>query len=96
MPTAPTTDIKGFVKTLNKPKGKPRVRIKPIREFGLCWSDGNIEIRKGLRAKCHLNTLIHELLHHYNPLWTEKKVRQVAQHMAQIIWGHRYRRLEKA
>ena len=97
MPTAPTTATKGLVplRELNKRKGKPRIRHTRMRDFGCCWSDGQIEIRKGLRSKCHLDTLIHELLHHYNPLWTEKKVRQVAKHFTQILWKNRYRRIEK-
>jgi hypothetical protein len=84
MRTAPTTTKKPKVAVRKLPKGY----------YGLCWSDGTIHIRKGLRWRSHLNTLIHECLHHFNWNWSEAKVRTVSKHLTEILIKHRFRRIE--
>lgn len=77
----------------------PRVKERKLgRElaYGLCWQgEGLIEIDPRLKAKTALDTLIHEMLHHYAPAWGERKVSQVATQMTRILWKHRFRRIEK-
>jgi hypothetical protein len=54
-----------------------------------------IEIDPRLRAKDALDTMIHEMLHHYAPEWGENKVQRTASAMAAILWQHRFRRMER-
>lgn len=84
------------VASLNRRTGKPRIKTRRMRDFGCYWvEEKTIDIRKGLRSKTHLNTLIHEMLHHFNPDWYEYKVRNVAKHMTDVLWKARYRRVER-
>ena len=62
---------------------------------GQCWqNDGLIEIDPRLNAKVYLDTLIHEMLHHYDQTWSENRVTRTATAMASILWEHRFRRIE--
>lgn len=56
---------------------------------------GLIEIDPRLNGKQALDTLIHEMLHHYAPTWGENKVTRTASAMTTILWKHRFRRIEK-
>lgn len=63
---------------------------------GLCWQGmGLIEIDPRLNAKDALDTLIHEMLHHYAPDWSESRVTKTATQMTNVLWEWRYRRVEK-
>lgn len=77
----------------------PRVKERLLgreRAVGLCWQgEGLIEVDPRLKAKPALDTLIHEMLHHYAPEWSESKVTKVATQMAGVLWKHRFRRVEK-
>jgi hypothetical protein len=80
---------------MKKPKVKERL-LGRERAYGLCWQGiGLIEIDPRLRPKAALDTLIHEMLHHYAPKWSEAKVKRVATAMASILWEHRFRRIEE-
>jgi hypothetical protein len=78
---------------------KPRVQERLLgreRAVGLCWQNcGLIEIDPRLRPKAALDTLLHEMLHHYAPDWSETKVSKTASGMADVLWQHRFRRIER-
>jgi len=80
-------------------RNKPRVEERLLgreKAVGLCWQgEGLIEIDPRLRAKDALDTMIHEMLHHYAPEWSENKVQRTASAMAAILWQHRFRRMER-
>ena len=62
----------------------------------MCWQgEGLIEVDPRLKAKPALDTLIHEMLHHYAPDWSESKVTRTASQMADVLWRSRFRRVEK-
>lgn len=77
----------------------PRVKDRLLgreKALGLCWQgEGLIEIDPRLKARTALDTLIHEMLHHYAPDWSESKVSKVASSMTSILWNRRFRRIEK-
>ena len=81
------------------PRRKIEVIERPLgreKALGLAWVDKNkIEIDGRLKSKQYLNTLIHELLHIYNPTWSETKVDQTATEMCNIIWAKNYRRIKR-
>jgi hypothetical protein len=48
-----------------------------------------------MKGKQTLDTLIHELLHHYAPDWSENKVSRMASQMTEALWKQRFRRIER-
>ena len=81
---------------VKKPTVKEHRLLGRERAVGLCWQgEGLIEIDPRLSSKSALDTFIHEMLHHYAPEWSEAKVTRTATSMAQILWKHRFRRVEK-
>jgi hypothetical protein len=56
------------------------------RADGLCWPDGTIEIDPRLKPRRRLETLIHEMMHHRHPHWTEEHVTKEAEEMAKFLW----------
>lgn len=78
---------------------KPIVRVKKIplengRKFlGLCYTDEHyIEIERDQPDSEFLDTCIHELLHHFFPSLSEKRVEKTANIIAQILWEKGYRK----
>lgn len=53
---------------------------------GLYWPDGTIEIDPRIKGKRRLETLIHEMMHHRHPHWTEEHVAKEAEVMAKFLW----------
>ena len=75
---------------------KPVVTIQKLgrqQAWGVCWSDGRIEIDPRQSSKDFLDTLIHEMLHHFWPDLTEDEVSRVATITAQVVWKLGYRRM---
>ena len=77
------------IKVVERPLGRERA-------MGLAWvGEDKIEIDGRLKSKEYLDTLIHEMLHIYNPTWPETRVAQTATEMANIIWNKNYRRMKR-
>ena len=77
------------IKVIERPLGREKA-------LGLAWvGENKIEIDGRLKSKQYLNTLIHEMLHVYNPDWSESKVTKTANEMTDIIWSKNYRRIKR-
>lgn len=77
------------IKVVERPLGREKA-------FGLAWvGENKIEIDGRLKSKEYLDTLIHEMLHIYNPTWPETRVAQTATEMTNIIWSKNYRRMKR-
>ena len=57
--------------------------------------DSDFEYTSSTKSKNYLDTLIHEMLHVYNPDWSESKVSKTANEMTDIIWSKNYRRIKR-
>ena len=81
---------------MSKPKLPPVIERKLGRHKadGLCWDDGTIEIDPRLKGKRRLETLIHEMIHHRHPHWTEEKVETEGEVLARFLWKHGVRTLD--
>ena len=67
------------IKVIERPLGREKA-------LGLAWvGENKIEIDGRLKSKEYLDTLIHEMLHIYNPTWPETRVAQTATEMCNII-----------
>lgn len=78
-------------------KQKPEVRERKLgkhRALGLCWENGLIEVDSTLTGKLRLDTICHELWHHYEPELPENEVNRRGTHFAQVLWDMGYRRVE--
>ena len=77
------------VEVIERPLGREKA-------MGLAWvEDRRVEIDSRLDSKDFLDTLIHELLHIYNPEWKEQKVASTATQMTNLIWAKNYRRIKE-
>ena len=80
-------------------KRKIQVVERPLgreKALGLAWvGENKIEIDGRLKSKQYLNVLIHEMLHIYNPNWSETRVDQTANEMSSVIWAKNYRRIKR-
>ena len=77
------------VEVIERPLGREKA-------MGLAWvEDRKVEIDSRLDSKDFLDTLIHELLHIYNPHWSEIKTASTANEMTDLIWAKDYRRIKK-
>jgi hypothetical protein len=75
-------------------------RINPaflIERMGSCgtYAKGVASVDRRLFSLCYLETLLHEMLHHYCPKWSEPKILKVGSQMAKAIWKQRFRRIER-
>jgi hypothetical protein len=80
--------------------GKSRIKVtekKLGREnaLGQYWGDGKIEIDPRQTPKEYLNTLIHEMLHHEFPEFTEERVIQAADFLTEGLWEMKYRKVQQ-
>ena len=72
------------------------IKLGRQKAVGQAYTDSKvIEIDPRQTSKNYLDTLIHELLHVYNPEWSETKVSKTATEMTQIIWTKNYRRIKR-
>ena len=77
------------IKVIDKKLGRQKA-------VGQAYSDARvIEIDPRQTSKNYLDTLIHELLHVYNPEWSENKVSKTANEITDIIWKKNYRRIKR-
>ena len=84
MATKPTK-----IKVIDKKLGRQKA-------LGQAYTDAKvIEVDPRQKSKAYLDTLIHEMLHVYNPDWSEAKVTKTANEMTDIIWSKNYRRIKR-
>ena len=77
------------IKVIDKKLGRQKA-------VGQAYTDARvIEVDPRQRSKNYLDTLIHEMLHVYNPEWSESKVSKTANEMTDIIWSKNYRRIKR-
>ena len=77
------------IKVIDKKLGRQKA-------VGQAYTDARvIEVDPRQRSKSYLDTLIHEMLHVYNPDWSESKVTKTANEMTDIIWQKNYRRIKR-
>jgi len=77
------------IKVIDKKLGRQKA-------VGQAYADSRIiEVDPRQRSKNYLDTLIHEMLHVYNPEWSENKVTKTANEMTDIIWQKNYRRIKR-
>ena len=77
------------IKVIDKKLGRQKA-------VGQAYTDAKvIEIDPRQKSKNYLDTLIHELLHVYNPEWSETKVSKTANEITDIIWKKNYRRIKR-
>lgn len=77
------------IKVIDKKLGRQKA-------VGQAYTDARvIEVDPRQRSKSYLDTLIHEMLHVYNPEWSESKVTKTANEMTDIIWSKNYRRIKR-
>ena len=77
------------IKVIDKKLGRQKA-------VGQAYTDARvIEVDPRQRSKSYLDTLIHEMLHVYNPDWSESKVSKTANEMTDIIWSKNYRRIKR-
>ena len=77
------------IKVIDKKLGRQKA-------VGQAYSDARvIEIDPRQNSKNYLDTLIHELLHVYNPEWSESKITKTANEMTAVIWQKNYRRIKR-
>jgi hypothetical protein len=83
-------------------KPRPKRKVKVIRRKlgrekadGLCTFDGNVHVDERLHGIEHLETLLHELLHHEFPWLNEDAVDTAAKSMATTMYDDHWRRVEQ-
>ena len=85
--------------TPKRPKQPKKVQIveKKLGREGAYgqYYDGVIEIDPRQSSEEYLDTLIHEMLHHYFPDLLEAEVLHIATQMTASIWSKNYRKVAK-
>lgn len=79
-----------------------RPKIKVIEKklgrqsaMGIAYTDtGLIHVDPRQTSRQYLDTLIHEMLHVYNPEWSESRVSKTANEMTEILWAKDFRRIQ--
>ena len=62
--------------------------------YGICSSDGVIEIDERLKGKKHCEILIHEILHLLNPKDDEKTIIRKSVTLTKVLWSEGYRKID--
>jgi hypothetical protein len=62
--------------------------------YGICSSDGIIEIDERLKGRKMLEVLLHELMHYINPMDDEKTIIRKSVTLTKILWNEGYRRVD--
>jgi hypothetical protein len=78
--------------------GKPKVVWRKLNKniYGEAYHDEyRVILRKGLKSKVALSTLIHELAHLILPDASETKIRQIESILIKEIWKLGYRKIAK-
>ena len=83
-------------------KKSPKRKVKVVRRKlgreradGLCTWDGKVHVDERLRGIEHMETLLHELLHHEFPALSEEAVDSAAKSMAATMYDDHWRRVEQ-
>jgi Zn-dependent peptidase ImmA (M78 family) len=84
---------------VKRPPKPPKIVERKLgreKAAGQCHDDKPlIEIDPRQDPKERLDTLIHELLHHVAPEWTEEHVAKNANIISEALWKQKYRRIEE-
>lgn len=85
------------MKKIKGTKGVQVIRRKLGREQadGLCTFDGKVHVDERLRGIHHMETLLHELLHHEFSWLSEESVDQAAKSIATSMYDDQWRRVEQ-
>ena len=83
-------------------KRKPPTKVRVVRRKlgrqqadGLCTWDGKVHVDERLKGIVHLETLLHELLHHVFPFLEEDAIDAAAKTMATSMHDDHWRRVEQ-
>ena len=92
-----TTGMKRKPTHRRKPKLKViEVKLGRERAAGMAdFENYNILVDPRQKPYPYLNTMVHELLHHLSPSWSETKVRWWANRIARFLWSHNYRQVKQ-
>jgi len=80
-----------------KPKLKV-IEVKLGREGAMGMADFenyNILVDPRQKPYEYLNTMVHELIHHMAPNWTESRVSWWAGRISRFLWTHNYRQVKQ-
>lgn len=62
--------------------------------YGICSSDGIIEIDERLKGRKMLEVLLHELMHYINPMDDEKTIIRKSVTLTKVLWKEGYRKID--
>lgn len=82
-------------------KRRPKLRViemKLGREQAVGMADfenNNILVDPRQKPYEYLNTMVHELIHHMAPTWSETRVTWWAGRISRFLWVHNYRQVKQ-
>jgi len=59
------------------------------------YDNYNILVDPRQKPYSYFNTLIHELIHHMVPSWSEAKVKWWANRIARFLWNYNFRQVKQ-
>lgn len=80
---------------------KPKLRVIEMKlgreqAWGIAdFENKNIIVDPRQKPYDYLNTMIHELIHHMAPTWSESRVNWWASRIARFLWTHNYRQVKQ-